>query len=161
MVLLPKNISWYGYRQIFKNEQIWIGYRNTIIYSVVGTLLNLAVTLPAAYSLSRRAFRPRKVVMTLFVFTMYFSGGMVPTYMLVKSLNLLNTPWIMIVIGAVSVYNLIITRTFFESSIPDELYEAAALDGCSHFRYFATIVLPLSKAVIAVIMLLLFSWSLE
>ncbi|GIP19346.1 sugar ABC transporter permease [Paenibacillus montaniterrae] len=153
VVLLPKNISWYGYQQIFKNEQIWIGYRNTIIYSVVGTLLNLAVTLPAAYSLSRRAFRPRKVVMTLFVFTMYFSGGMVPTYMLVKSLNLLNTPWIMIVIGAVSVYNLIITRTFFESSIPDELYEAAVLDGCSHFRYFATIVLPLSKAVIAVIML--------
>lgn len=153
VVLLPKNISWYGYQQIFNNAQIWIGYKNTILYSVAGTVLNLAVTLPAAYTLSRKGFRPRRIIMAVFVFTMYFSGGMVPTYMLVKSLHLLNTPWIMIIMGALSVYNLIITRTFFESSIPDELYEAAALDGCSHFRYFIMIVLPLSKAVIAVITL--------
>lgn len=91
--------------------------------------------------------------MKLFVFTMYFNGGMIPTYMLIKDVGLLNSPLVMIIYGAVNVYNLIITRTFFETSIPDELYEAATLDGCSHFRYFGTIVLPLSKAVIAVIML--------
>jgi len=153
VLFFPKKINWLGYQRIFENSEIWIGYKNTILYSVFGTALNLAVTLPAAYALSRKYFRPRRVIMVLFVFTMYFSGGMVPTYMLVKSLHLLNTPWIMIIMGALSVFNLIITRTFFESSIPEELYEAAVLDGCSHFRYFTTIVLPLSKAVIAVITL--------
>lgn len=153
VLLYPKGFSLYGYQKIFENAQIWTGYRNTIFYSVAGTALNLAVTLPAAYVLSRKNFRPRRVIMALFVFTMFFGGGLVPTYMLVKDLHLLNTPWIMIVMGALSVYNLIITRTFFESSIPDDLYEAATLDGCTHFRYFTTVVLPLSKAVIAVIML--------
>ena len=153
VVFFPKQVNWLGYQRIFENSEIWIGYKNTILYSVFGTALNLAVTLPAAYALSRKLFRPRRVIMVLFVFTMYFSGGMVPTYMLVKSLHLLNTPWIMIIMGALNVFNLIITRTFFESSIPEELYEAAVLDGCSHFRYFSTIVLPLSKAVIAVITL--------
>ena len=153
VLFYPKGVSLYGYQQIFQKAEIWTGYKNTILYSFFGTALNLAVTLPAAYVLSRKDFRPRKILMKLFVFTMYFNGGMVPTYMLINNLNLLNTPWIMIIIGALSVYNLIITRTFFETSIPDELYEAAILDGCSHFRYFTTIVLPLSKAVIAVIML--------
>ncbi|WOC31382.1 MULTISPECIES: carbohydrate ABC transporter permease [Caproicibacterium] len=153
VILLPKGVSLYGYQHIFDNAQIWTGYKNTIFYSVVGTALNMAVTLPAAYVLSRKAFRPRRIIMALFVFTMYFNGGMVPTYMLVKNLGLLNTPWILIVMGALNVFNLIITRTFFENSIPEDLYEAATLDGCSHFRYFSTIVLPLSKAVIAVIML--------
>ena len=153
VLFIPKGISFYGYQQIFQNEQIWNGYKNTIFYTVAGTALNLAVTLPAAYVLSRKQFQLRKPVMFLFVFTMYFSGGMVPTYMLVKDLHLLDTPWILIIMGAVNVYNLIITRTFFENSIPDELYEAACLDGCSHFRYFRSIVIPLSKAVIAVITL--------
>ena len=128
VILYPKGVSLYGYQQIFQKPEIWVGYKNTIIYSFFGTALNLAVTLPAAYVLSRKTFRARKIIMKLFVFTM-------------------------IIYGAVNVYNLIITRTFFETSIPDELYEAATLDGCSHFRYFGTIVLPLSKAVIAVIML--------
>ena len=123
------------------------------IYTVCGTLLNLAVTLPAAYVLAQSRFRARRVVMPLFVITMYFGGGMVPTYMLVKTLHLTNSPLIMIIMGAVSVYNVIITRTFFENSIPAELQEAAELDGCSHFRYFLSIVLPLSKAVISVITL--------
>lgn len=153
VVLYPKGISFYGYEQIFKKPEIWIGYKNTIIYSFFGTVLNLAVTLPAAYVLSRKRFAARGVLMKLFVITMYFNGGMIPTYMLIKDVKLLNSPLVMIVLGAVNVYNLIITRTFFENSIPDELYEAASLDGCSHFRYFGTIVLPLSKAVIAVIML--------
>ena len=153
VILYPKGVSLYGYQQIFQKPEIWVGYKNTIIYSFFGTALNLAVTLPAAYVLSRKTFRTRKIIMKLFVFTMYFNGGMIPTYMLIKDVGLLNSPLVMIIYGAVNVYNLIITRTFFETSIPDELYEAATLDGCSHFRYFGTIVLPLSKAVIAVIML--------
>lgn len=153
VILWPKEINFYGYEQIFNDGRIWQGYLNTIIYTVLGTLLNLAVTLPAAYALSQRGFIARKVIMPLFIFTMYFGGGMIPTYLLVRDLHLLNTPWVMIVNGALSVYNLIITRTFIESSIPQELYEAATLDGCSHFRYFISVVLPLSKAVISVISL--------
>jgi putative aldouronate transport system permease protein len=153
VLLGPKGINFYGYSQIFKNTGIWLGYRNTIVYSLGGTALNLAVTLPAAYALSKKAFSARKLIMKLFIFTMYFNGGMIPTYMLVSSLGILNTPWVMLIMGALSVYNLIITRTFFENAIPEEMYEAAVLDGCSHFRYFTLIVIPLSKAVIAVIML--------
>lgn len=153
VILYPKGVSLYGYSQIFKKPEIWVGYKNTIIYSFFGTIFNLTVTLPAAYVLSRKDFAARGMVMKLFVITMYFNGGMIPTYMLIKDVGLLDSPLVMIIFGAVNVYNLIITRTFFETSIPDELYEAAALDGCSHFRYFSTVVLPLSKAVIAVIML--------
>lgn len=153
VVLLPKGINFYGYHQIFKDGRIWGGYLNTIYYTFVGTAINLIVTLPAAYVLSRKNFRPRRVIMALFVFTMYFSGGMIPTYLLIRDLHLINTPMIMLINGAVNVYNLIITRTFFESSIPEELYEAASIDGCSHFRYFGSIVLPLSKAIIAVMFL--------
>lgn len=153
VIWAPKGMNLYGYRQIFKNVLIWNGYRNTIFYSLCGTAFNLLLTLPAAYVLSRKNFRLRRPFMFLMVFTMYFNGGIIPTYMLVKELHLLDTPWIMIIMGGLSVYNLIITRTFFENSIPDELYEAASLDGCSHMRYFLTVVLPLSKAVTAVIML--------
>lgn len=156
VVLYPKGISLYGYKEIFKKSEIWIGYKNTIIYSLFGTALNLLVTLPAAYALSRPKFRAKKMIMRLFVITMYFNGGMIPTYMLIKQVKLLDSPLVMIILGAVNVYNLIITRTFFETAIPDELYEAAALDGCSHFRYFRVVVVPLSKAVIAVITLYYF-----
>lgn len=153
VILLPKGINFYGYQKILEKSEIWRGYRNTIFYTVGGTLLNLAVTLPAAYVLAQRKFWARRFIMTLFVITMYFGGGMVPTYMLVKSLHLINSPLTMVIMGAVSVYNVIITRTFFESSIPEELQEAAALDGCSHFKFFSSVVLPLSKAVISVIAL--------
>ena len=153
VILLPKGINFYGYQKILERFEIWRGYRNTIFYTVGGTLLNLAVTLPAAYVLAQSRFRARRFIMTLFVITMYFGGGMVPTYMLVKSLHLINSPFTMVIMGAVSVYNVIITRTFFENSIPAELQEAAELDGCSHFKYFTSIVLPLSKAVILVITL--------
>lgn len=153
VILLPKKINFYGYNQIFRDDRIWVGYKNTIFYTIAGTLLNLAVTLPAAYSLSRKSFRSRRFLMAVFVFTMFFNGGMIPTYLLVKNLGLIDSPLAMVIIGAVNVYNLIITRTFFETSIPHELYEAAVLDGCSHFRYFLIVVLPLSKAVISVIFL--------
>lgn len=153
VLFFPKGINFYGYSQIFKDARIWQGYLNTIIYTILGTLLNMAVTLPAAYALSRKKFKARKVIMPLFVFTMYFGGGMIPTYLLVKDLGLINTIWAMLLPGALSVYNLIITRTFMESSIPEDLYEAAILDGCTHFTFFSKIVLPLSKAVISVIFL--------
>ena len=153
VTIIPRDISFYGYQKILERADLWVGYRNTILYTVAGTILNLAVTLPAAYVLAQPEFSGRKVIMTMFIITMYFSGGMVPTYMLVKTLHLTNISLIMIIMGALSVYNLIITRTFFESSIPKELQEAAELDGCSHFRYFGQIVLPLSKAVVSVITL--------
>ena len=151
--LIPKGINFFGYRKIMERADLWLGYGNTILYTVAGTLLNLAVTLPAAYVLAQSRFKARRFLMTLFVITMYFGGGMVPTYMLVKTLHLTNSPYVMIIMGAVSVYNLIITRTFFENSTPVELQEAAWLDGCSHIRYFWSIVLPLSRAVISVILL--------
>lgn len=148
-----RDFNTYGYEQIFSDSRIWTGYRNTIFYSILGTLINLAVTLPAAYVLSRKGFGVVKILMPLFVFTMYFSGGMIPSYLVMKELHLLDTIWAMMIPSALSVYNLIITRSFMESAIPNELYESAQLDGCSHFTYFFKITLPLSKAVISVIFL--------
>ena len=142
-----------GYKKTLSNVSLLTGFKNTLFYVIVGTTIQVLMTSLGAFVLTRKNFMPRKIVMKLIVFTMFFQGGMIPTYMLIKDVGLLNSPLVMIIYGAVNVYNLIITRTFFETSIPDELYEAATLDGCSHFRYFGTIVLPLSKAVIAVIML--------
>ncbi len=153
VVFWPKDISLFGYNEIFKNARIWLGYKNTIIYTVLGTVVNLLFTLPAAYALSRREFRPRRYIMLIFVFTMFFNGGLIPTYLLMSKIHMINTIWVFIIPFCVNVFNLIITRSFFENSIPVELFEAAALDGCSHFRFFSSIVLPLSKAIIAVISL--------
>ena len=149
----PKDIRFYGYEQIIGDDRIWTGYLNTILYVVAGTVLNMAITMPAAYALSRTNFKARNKVMMYFVFTMFFSGGLVPLYMTVSSLGLISTKWILIIFLAVSTYNLIIARTFIQTSIPEDLYEAAVLDGCSHFTYFVKVVLPLSKAVIAVLIL--------
>lgn len=153
VLFMIQDFNTYGYEQIFTDSRIWTGYRNTILYSILGTLINLAVTLPASYVLSRKGFKAMKVLMPLFVFTMYFSGGMIPSYLVMKELHLLDSIWAMMIPSALSVYNLIITRSFMESSIPGELYESAQLDGCSHFTYFFKIILPLSKAVISVIFL--------
>lgn len=149
----PKDIRFYGYQQIMEDMRIWKGYGNTILYVVAGTALNMAVTMPAAYALSRKTFKARNKVMLFFVFTMFFNGGLVPTYMTISSLGLISTRAIFIVYMAINTFNLIIARTFIESSIPDELYEAAVLDGCSHFYFFIKIVIPLSKAVISVLVL--------
>jgi putative aldouronate transport system permease protein len=130
-----------------------MGYKNTIIYTVLGTFVNLLFTLPAAYALSRREFKVRRLIMLFFVFTMFFNGGLIPTYLLMKQLSLIDTMWVFIIPFCVNVFNLIVTRTFFVESIPNELYEAASLDGCSHFQFFNKIVLPLSKPIIAVMML--------
>ncbi len=153
VTFLPKDIRLYGFQQIMEDTRIWKGYANTILYVVAGTALNMVVTLPAAYALSRKRFKQRNMVMMYFVFTMFFSGGLVPTYMTISSLGLISTKTILIIFVAVNTYNLIIARTFIENSIPEDLYEAAVLDGCSHFTYFMKVVIPLSKAVNSVLIL--------
>ena len=161
VTFLPVDVRFYGYEQVFSDSRIWNGYMNTIIYVVAGTALNLAVTMPAAYALSRPDFRARNAVMTYFVFTMYFSGGLVPLYMTISNLGLISTKLILIIFVAVNTYNLIIARTFIQNSIPNDLYEAAILDGCDHFTYFWKVVIPLSKAVISVEILYygVFHWN--
>lgn len=161
VVLWPQDIRFYGFEQIFQDSRILVGYRNTLIYVVGGTLLNMIVTMPAAYALSRPDFRARNPIMLYFVFTMYFSGGLVPTYMQINRLGLINTPWILLVMVLINTYNLIIARTFIQNTIPNDLYESATLDGANHFRIFWSIVLPLSKAIISVEILYyaVFHWN--
>lgn len=161
VTIWPKDIRFYGFEQIMEDKRIWRGYLNTLLYVIVGTTLNMVVTMPAAYALSRRNFSTRNKIMFYFVFTMFFNGGLVPTYMTVNSLGLISTKAILILFVAVNTYNLIIARTFIESSIPEDLYEAAVLDGCSHFTYFMKVVLPLSRAVNAVLILYyaVFHWN--
>lgn len=153
MWLLPKDITFEGYRLILKNESIWRGYLNTIIYTTLGTGINLAVTLPAAYALGRKDFVGRHFFTGMFVFTMFFSGGMIPTYLLVRNLNLIDTIWAMVLPNAAAVWNIIIARVFFQSTIPRELEESAIIDGASNFKLFFRIVLPLSAPIIAVMAL--------
>lgn len=153
VTLWPVDFSLQGYQTTFENKDIWLGYGNTIVYTVLGTVFNLALTLIAAWPLSRSDLPGRSPIMFFFAFTMLFNGGMIPTYLNVQQLGLINSRWCLIVLGGISVYNMIITRTFFQTTIPRDLIEAAELDGCSELRFFFTIVLPLSKAVIAVITL--------
>jgi multiple sugar transport system permease protein/putative aldouronate transport system permease protein len=151
--LLPVEPSLDGYRAVFAHKGVVTGYRNTILYTVVGTVMNVALTLMAAFPLSRRNFQGRKFYMTLFIITMFFSGGLIPSYILITQLHLINNMWAILLPGAISTYNLIITRTFFMNSIPSELVEASQIDGCNDFKFFFIILLPLSKAIIAVITL--------
>ncbi|SEM06852.1 carbohydrate ABC transporter permease [Paenibacillus sp. OK003] len=153
MFLWPKGINFHSYEKIFQNKDILRGYTNTLIYTSVGTLINLVMTILAAYPLSRKDFIGRNAIMALFVFTMFFSGGLIPTYMLIKNLGMLNTFWVMIIPNAVSIWNIIIMRTFFQQSIPNELHEAATIDGCSNIQTLTRIILPLSMPIIAVTIL--------
>lgn len=153
VVLWPVDFSLKGYKAVLDNKEVWIGYRNTLFYTVLGTFLNVMLTLFAAYPLSRRDFVGRRYFLFFFTFTMLFGGGMIPTYIAMKNLRLLNTVWSIVLPGAVAVYNLMVARAFIESNIPRELLEATQMDGCSDFQYFRKFVLPLSKPVIAVITL--------
>lgn len=153
MMFWPKDITFAGYRRVLDYAQVWIGYRNTIFYAVGGTLLNVAVTMGLAYTLSRKAFLGKKAMTFYLLIPMFFSGGLIPTYLLVKDLGLLNSWTIMVIINMVNVFNVIIARTFLQSSLPEELYEAAQIDGCNHFTYFFRIVLPLSGSILAVLTL--------
>ncbi len=151
--LLPKGFQLESYKRVFENEEVMGGYLHTILYASVGTIINLAVTLTAGYALSRQDLRGKKGLTLFFVFTMFFSGGTVPTYMLVRNLHLLNTFWAMVLPNAMSVWNLILCRNFFEGNIPKELLEVSQIDGCRNDYFFYRIVLPLSKALIAVMVL--------
>ncbi|MFS0726237.1 carbohydrate ABC transporter permease [Paenibacillus sp. 1P07SE] len=153
MWLLPKGFTLEGFKLVLDNAKIWMGYRNTILYTVVGTLINLAVTLPAAYALSRKDFYGRQLFMILILITMFFNGGLVPTYLVVRDLGLINTMWALILPVSATVWNIIVARTFFHSTIPKELQEAAHIDGCTNLRLFIKIVLPLSAPIIAVMAL--------
>ena len=151
--LLPKGFQLESYQKVFENSEVMNGYLHTILYAVVGTCINLVVTLSAGYALSRTDLRGKKALTLFFVFTMFFSGGTVPTYMLVRNLKLLNTFWAMVLPNAMSVWNLILCRNFFEGNIPKELLEVCQIDGCRNYYFFLKIVLPLSKALIAVMVL--------
>ena len=153
MVLWPVNFTVEGYKTILEYAGIWTGYRNTIFYTLIGTTINICLTLPAAYALSRADFKARGFFTAFFSFTMFFNGGLIPTYLVVKDLGLVNNPAVLVILGAVSVWNMMITRTFFQGSIPHSLEEAAYLDGCSTTRLFLQIVLPLSTPIIAVLVL--------
>ena len=152
VLLLPRGFTLDGYRRVLEESQVWIGYRNTLIYTFFGTTLNIAILLPCAYALSKKGLPGRSFLMGFFIVTMYFSGGMIPGFILVRNLGLLNTRTIMIIGGAVSVFNVIVARTFFVN-IPKELEEAAYIDGCSILRGFTQIVLPISKALLGVMVL--------
>lgn len=150
---LPVEPTLESYETVFEYDSIWTGYLNSIVYTVSGTALSIALTLLAAYPLSRDDFRGKKFFTVLFVFTMMFNGGLIPTYLLVKNLNLTDTMWAVILPTAVSAYNIIVARTFFKQSIPKEMLEAAEIDGCTDFRFFCKIVLPLSAPIVAVLCL--------
>ena len=153
VILWPVDLSLEGYKAVFSHRYIIPAYRNTIFYTVAGTIINLAITLTCAYPLSRKDFPLRKFFMGMFLFTMFFSGGLIPTYILISNLGFVNTIWAMLIPGALSVYNMILVRTFLTGNIPLELLEASQIDGCSDAKYFTTVLLPLSKPVIAVITL--------
>lgn len=149
----PKGFTMLGYKKVFADMRIWTGYANTLLYTVCGTILGTASVVMAGYSLSRKDLPGKGVLMKLIVFTMYFGGGMIPYYIVVKSLGLINSRLAMIILGSISAYNIIIVRSFMESTIPEELLDAARIDGCGNGIFFFRIVVPLSKAVIAVITL--------
>ena len=153
VVWWPVGFTLDSYKQVLEYKPIWTGYANTILYTVVGTLFNLFLTIPAAYTLSKKYLPGKKVLMGFFMITMYFSGGMVPTYLLVKNLGLVNSRWALIILGGISIYNLIVTKTFFSTSISESLYEAARIDGAGEIRTFLSIALPLAKPIIAVMLL--------
>ena len=150
--LYPRNVQWMGYEMLLQTHTIWLGYRNTVVYTLVGTLINMVVTLPAAYALSSKRFPSRRIVMFLFTFAMIFQGGIIPTYLIVKSMNMLNTIWALTIPTAYNVFNLIVARSYFDS-LPGELSEAATIDGCTEFQLFIRVVLPLSSSMMAVLAL--------
>lgn len=153
MWLWPVDITLTGYKRIFQDSSIWLGYRNTIIYTIVGTIIHLLLLLPASYALSRDNIMGRKYILWIILFTMLFSGGLIPTYIVVKQLGMLNSMWALVIPGVVGAWSILVARAFFQQTIPDQLVEAAKIDGGSDFYIFTRIVLPLSLPIIAVMAL--------
>ena len=153
VLLFPKGLTLEGYRKVFEYRDLMTGYKNTILYTVVGTSINLAVLMPASFALSRRELCFRNFFMIFFLITMYVGGGLVPGYLQVKNLGLMNTMWALVLPGAFSVYNMIICRNYFTGNISEELFDSARIDGSSYTGFFLSVVLPLSKSIIAVMVL--------
>lgn len=151
--LFPKGLNIDGYKAIFRDDKIWTGYMNSAIYAILGTLIGVSATLCAAYPLSRPDLRFRKGLTLFFTVTMFINGGMIPTYIVIDKLHLMGTIWSIVLPTSVTAYNLIITRTFLQSTIPNDLYEASEIDGCGHVRFFFRILVPLSTPIIAVLAL--------
>lgn len=149
----PKGFNFEAYTQIFRSKMLLTGYKNSIIYTIVGTFINIAMTIMAAYPLSRKDFVGRNFFASMFVFTMIFTSPLIPSYLNIKSLGMLDSVWALVLPGAISTYNMIIARTFFQNNIPDEMIEAARLDGADDLKVLTKLVLPLSKAIIAVLVL--------
>ena len=149
--LIPEEWTIQGYKAVFEYKFIWSGYRNTLVYTAVGTIINLFVTICCAYPLSRKDFKGRGPIMVMCMITMYFSGGLIPTYLVIKDLGILNTMWSIVLPGAMSVYNMIVMRTYFDTQIPMELLESAQLEGCCNLKFLKSIVLPLSVPILAVV----------
>lgn len=147
----PVDFSLIGYKAVLEYTEFWSSYRNSLIYTFVGITLSITITLSAAYAMSRPTFPGKTFINVIFLITMFFNGGLIPTFLVMKDLHLYNTPWILILMGCVNVWNLMVARTYIQNTIPEELYEASALDGASHFQYFFNVVLPLSKTIIAVL----------
>jgi len=153
VTLVPLGFTWDGYREVLKNSAVMRGFFNSVYYTVIGVAINLAVTIPTAYALSRKDFYGRKTISIFYIITMFVSGGLIPTYLVVKSLGMLDSVWALVVPGALSVYNMMVARTFFITNIPGELLDAARIDGCGDAGFFFRIVLPLSGAIIAILVL--------
>lgn len=153
VVLFPVDFSLRGFEEVFSHKAIVTGFANSIFYTVVGTSVNIVMTVCAAYPLSRKEMPGRRILLFVFTFTMLFNGGLIPSYLLTSRLGLINKRAVMIIPLAINVFNVIICRTYFETTIPDEIVEAAKIDGCSHTRFMVTMVVPLSKAIIAVMVL--------
>lgn len=151
VTLLPVGFTLNGYKAVFKNSQVWLGFRNSLFYAVAITALNLFMTTLAAYPLSRKDFRVRNGFMYFFAFTMFFNAGLLPYYIVIRTLGMVNKPWVMFIPGAMSVFNVILMRTFIQSSIPDSIRESTQIDGCCDFRYLFSFVVPLSKPILAVV----------
>lgn len=153
VTLWPVDFSLQGYTTIFEHKKVWGGFANSLFYTFFGTIFNVVMTIIAAYPLSRRDLVGRRLITMAFIFTMLFSGGLIPTYMVVRDLGLLNTRMAMILPTGIGVFNLLITMTFFRTTIPTELIEAARIDGANDFRTFGSVILPLSRPIIAVLAL--------
>ncbi|TVQ26261.1 MAG: carbohydrate ABC transporter permease [Spirochaetaceae bacterium] len=159
--LLPVEPTIDAYIHVYENQSIWMGYRNTVFYTVVGTTINVILTILAAYPLSRRDLKGRGALMMVIVFTMFFRGGLIPEYLVVRSLGMVNTVWAMLIPNAIIAFNVIVMRTFFQTNIPDELRDSAFMDGATNTRFLISVVLPLSGPAIAVIILFyaVFHWN--
>jgi putative aldouronate transport system permease protein len=153
VLFFPVGINLDGYKEVLKNEGVMRGFFNSVYYTVLGVSINLIVTLPTAYALSRGDFHGRRGISIFYIITMFVSGGLVPTYLVVKQMGFLNTVWALVIPGAISVYNMMVARSFFKTNIPGELLDAARIDGCSDTAFFLRIVIPLSGAIIAILIL--------